>query len=408
MTDVSSGVKRPLPEEQAHAVVTKKRHATAPEVDCVFQMNHQSHALRLKQYFDDDVMRSIVFPKLAEGDRRCAESLENLGFAGGVHLEGTYLVLLRKIVGDPSEWVEWMYSSFLQHVVSRMYFLDANDDGKEGPRSPDALVQSMIDRYGSSGEVNGPIRLQCCPRKLEMTLLGMFEKMGKDNPFEFHPVTYSHVCQIVLLPDGYFRFCMRSSKDAFHTRPDGDSRIPGQFCRAAGKLHEALLVTGFLEECQSDASGIAIDVGAAPGGWTHQLARCMKTVIAIDPAELHPSVISLENVHHIKKKSQDAGEDIDAIVKSNAVSLVCCDANRHPFAIGDMLRPAIKYLKVGGLLILTLKFKGRGESEFKKSVQELSDKFFGDAEGSGSWGGMQVIFLMANTKFERTVVARKV
>lgn len=47
---------------------------------------------------------------------------------------------------------------------------------------------------------------------------------------------------------------------------------------------------------------VGVDVGAAPGAWTEFLSPKIKKVIAIDPAELDPKVVSLPNVIHIKKK----------------------------------------------------------------------------------------------------------
>ncbi len=45
---------------------------------------------------------------------------------------------------------------------------------------------------------------------------------------------------------------------------------------------------------------VAVDVGAAPGGWTRLLARACAPVYAIDPANLDPDVVALPNVVHIK------------------------------------------------------------------------------------------------------------
>ena len=48
------------------------------------------------------------------------------------------------------------------------------------------------------------------------------------------------------------------------------------------------------------APAAAVDVGAAPGGWTRLLARACAPVYAIDPANLDPDVVALPNVVHIK------------------------------------------------------------------------------------------------------------
>jgi tRNA G46 methylase TrmB len=64
----------------------------------------------------------------------------------------------------------------------------------------------------------------------------------------------------------------------------------------------------------------AIDVGAAPGGWTSYLADCCGyNVIAIDPAELHPDVAARPGVHHIRAKAADAMERVEQLLQGQQV-----------------------------------------------------------------------------------------
>ena len=51
--------------------------------------------------------------------------------------------------------------------------------------------------------------------------------------------------------------------------------------------------------------GTALDLGAAPGGWTQVLVEEGFNVIAIDPANLHPSFKGNNHVQHFKGTSQD-------------------------------------------------------------------------------------------------------
>lgn len=376
-------------------------HATQDEpswVDCVFQVNHESHANRIIRYFENETIRKRMFPHGSP----CAESASILGYGNSVEKVGTLMVILPRIASSPAEWVTWIYSSLFQHVVMRMYFLEGGEDEKHA-----ATVEELVDRLGDEFTVQGPVRLTCCPKALETQILDICEKMGDASPFEFQPVTFKHVLHAIQLPDGSLRYSMRSPEETYHTRSDGSARIPGQFCKAAGKLQEALMVTGYFEN-HVDGHGIAIDVGSAPGGWTHQLARHMESVLSIDPANLHPSVLDLKNVIHIKKMSQNAGAEIESILGDRKVSLLSCDANRHPERLGEMLAPALKYLQKGGLLVLTLKFTGRGENKVRKCLEGLSDAFFqGDAVADSPLTDMQALFLLANTQNERTVVARK-
>ena len=212
--------------------------------------------------------------------------------------------------------------------------------------------------------------------------------------YDLHPVDYAWTLHVVTLHDGTLRFQMRPGAETFLTADKGPRRVPGQFCKAAGKLVEALEVSGF-----QTGSGAAIDVGASPGGWTVQLAQRFELAIAVDPADMHPSAL-LPNVVHVRRMSQDATEEIEAALAGRAVDLVCCDANTHPFAVVELLRPVLGMLRPGGLLVLTLKYRGKGkdkEDHFQR-VEEIVGEGFTD---------FTHLWLCANTRTERTLVARR-
>src|SRR5690606_2902121 len=63
-------------------------------------------------------------------------------------------------------------------------------------------------------------------------------------------------------------------------------REPGQISRAEFKLLEALESFGI----ELPANGRALDLGAAPGGWTRVLRQKGQYVTAVDPGELAPAV----------------------------------------------------------------------------------------------------------------------
>ena len=79
------------------------------------------------------------------------------------------------------------------------------------------------------------------------------------------------------------------------------------------KLREAMHVLGI-----SAGSGCAIDLGAAPGSWTAELADTYSCVIAVDPGQLDPLVLAKPNVHHVQLKSSDARPDIVCLATASA------------------------------------------------------------------------------------------
>lgn len=146
--------------------------------------------------------------------------------------------------------------------------------------------------------------------------------------------------------------------------------------------------------------GAAIDVGAAPGGWTVQLAEQFELTVAVDPAEMHPSVAELPNVVHVQRKSEDSLEEVSAALAGRQVDLLCCDMNKHPLGILEILGPLLGTLRPGGLLCLTLKFRGRGRDKAH------SERMMAEALGA-DFEDMQYLWLLANTQHERTLVARR-
>jgi hypothetical protein len=78
--------------------------------------------------------------------------------------------------------------------------------------------------------------------------------------------------------------------------------------------------TNGVHQQQQQPKRWAIDVGAAPGGWTSYLAdSCGYNVIAIDPAELHPDVVARPGVHHIRTKAADAMERVEQLLQGQQV-----------------------------------------------------------------------------------------
>lgn len=77
------------------------------------------------------------------------------------------------------------------------------------------------------------------------------------------------------------------------------SKEQASVSRAEYKLREA-----FDAFPLSHHSGLALDLGAAPGGWTKVLHDYGYGVIAIDPAKLDPRVLKLDGITHYKESVQ--------------------------------------------------------------------------------------------------------
>lgn len=83
------------------------------------------------------------------------------------------------------------------------------------------------------------------------------------------------------------------------------AKEPAQISRAEFKLLEALEVFGIV----LPANGLALDLGAAPGGWTRILRQKEQWVTAVDPAFLHPSLRADKGVRHKRFTAEEYLDD---------------------------------------------------------------------------------------------------
>ena len=169
-----------------------------------------------------------------------------------------------------------------------------------------------------------------------------------------------------------------------------------EFTRAAGKLREIL-------DCRMvefPPDSYVVDVGAAPGGWTFELARRGIRVAAVDPAELRDDVAKHPLVTHFRQKCEDFSCD-------EALGGLVCDINSAPSTLLEILEPLVRKLAKGAFIVLTLKFGGRGhdgESDRRKRI--AAAEVLRDLQEIAPLASSRFCWLVANTDRERTLVAR--
>ena len=118
--------------------------------------------------------------------------------------------------------------------------------------------------------------------------------------------------------------------------------------RAEKKLREALAAFGL-----SVGPGTrALDLGAAPGGWTKVLAEEGAEVLAVDPAELAPEVLALPNVRHLRVHS----EELHSTPDLGRFDLLTNDMNLDPGESARIVKPLVPLLLPEGALLMTVKF----------------------------------------------------
>jgi len=124
------------------------------------------------------------------------------------------------------------------------------------------------------------------------------------------------------------------------------AREKGQISRAEFKLLEALELFGL----ELPPGGVALDLGAAPGGWVRVLRQHEQFVTAVDPAELHPSLAQDSSVRHKQMTAEaylrEGPDQFDLI--TNDMRLDARDSARLMVAYAP-------YLYAHGRALMTLK-----------------------------------------------------
>ncbi|AGY59463.1 RNA 2'-O-ribose methyltransferase [Gloeobacter kilaueensis JS1] len=131
----------------------------------------------------------------------------------------------------------------------------------------------------------------------------------------------------------------------------------GQISRAAFKLLEAE------ERFRLDLGRFrrALDIGAAPGGWTALLLDRGLEVTAIDPAALHPTLLGHPRLRYLATSAATAR------LGAQTFDLLVCDMNWDARRMAKLVAGLLPVLVAGGAAIVTVKLL------YKKPFQTLKD-----------------------------------
>ncbi len=127
------------------------------------------------------------------------------------------------------------------------------------------------------------------------------------------------------------------------------AHLPGQISRAEFKLLEALEVFGVALPSQ----GMALDLGAAPGGWTHILLEAGMHVVAVDPAKLDARLSKQSHLEHYQGYAEDYLEE--AIKRHRTFNVITNDMRMDAREAARLLIQASACLLNDGFIISVLK-----------------------------------------------------
>lgn len=130
--------------------------------------------------------------------------------------------------------------------------------------------------------------------------------------------------------------------------PGGKHRFrheEGQVSRSEFKLLEALHVFGLT----LPATGVALDMGAAPGGWTRVLRSRGLRVTAVDPADLDSRLRHDRGIEHVRERIQDY------LPHARRFNVIVNDMKMDARASVELMLRAARRLEPGGIALMTLK-----------------------------------------------------
>jgi 23S rRNA U2552 (ribose-2'-O)-methylase RlmE/FtsJ len=169
--------------------------------------------------------------------------------------------------------------------------------------------------------------------------------------------------------------------------------------------------------CTSRATrGAAVDLGAAPGGWTQVLSDQFPLVVAVDQGVLAKRVAALDGVKQLV--AELSSEAVAETLKAAApLSVLVCDASTDSNEILDKIIALVKRLGRGywtlpcaWVVTLKLPYKTSGSLERNLAkVMETIPRHLEDAADLAFAKRVSIKFkvahLMANSDSERTIMA---
>ena len=247
---------------------------------------------------------------------------------------------------------EKIQSEFLKHI-SRIFYV---------PRicsDPFISIIGYMKENNLLSDSSLSFKLQCSPKVLESYLYDVLTEHISPDQIKNKKTTYLIQCVYCNL-DGFFRWGIVGTNYAIeqsmffeslwervvvdrNTLKDNKNIVP--VCRAYYKIKEIIEyyfpLWGWDHLWPRD--GIAVDIGASPGGWSQYLSQITKGVLAVDPGNLHPEVLKLSNVIHVpclveSSEAQLAMKNLsivnkfkskneNSVSKDKAIDVCVCDIN---------------------------------------------------------------------------------
>lgn len=258
-----------------------------------------------------------------------------------------------------------------------------------------SAIEQLADRLKVDLKVS-TLRLSIYPKNFLDSVLDLLD----EHAINFHPTRYSHILSILRYTDGTTKkHAYRIGFSPYGSALDHDNAFKllqdeSHISRAYYKIQEACDRCGVKEWPQPTWN--ALDIGAAPGGWSMYLSQVVGTVYAVDPAEL---AISKPNVIHLRAQLQQVIPQVAEI----PFHMIVCDMNDDPIVAIQCIASVIDRLVIGGRIILTFKYPKRAAANIQKRLHADVELFKKELPSCDVERTMH----MVSNHHERTLVAIK-
>jgi len=142
------------------------------------------------------------------------------------------------------------------------------------------------------------------------------------------------------------------------------SRHGKSISRAEAKLREAIRKFSLVVP-----RGRALDLGAAPGGWTKVLVDSGMQVTAVDPGELDEQLAGSPGVTHVKARAEN-------YVGEGEFDLLVNDMNMDPDASAGIMVKLAPYLKPGAFALMTAKLVVRKPNRLLSEMRPVLEEAY--------------------------------
>ncbi len=261
---------------------------------------------------------------------------------------------------------------FLQHIHPYMFMGEIKGEASDFP-----IFLNMLEKAAGYVDKEDVVVCQCrivAKRMLSYTNGELTSELSAFLEREEYKVSAQKADTVVSLTvfDRFAYMGVSRAEDNVSRRAGGVlfySESEDMICRAEFKIEEAFEVFGI----QVREGMKALDLGAAPGGWTHYLNKKGIRVDAVDPAALDDALLEQPNVRHYRMTAQEFAR----IHGEDTYDLIVNDMKMDTNQSMDILCEMSRLLEKNGECLMTLKLPKEGVQKRINVVRKVLGERFG-------------------------------